>query len=181
MRDLGRGLQRAGAATSDAVRSGFEGAKAAATDGLDDARRAARRAGEAARIRAEAVVETGRRARRAPRRIATELRGAASAWLGGLAKALAMRLAAGAVGVAALVVLTIFLVVAFNALVGDPLGTLLVVALYAAVAGILLLAARGARARAKREVARRARSSREEVRHVAAPVRDAFGRGRSSM
>jgi uncharacterized membrane protein YqjE len=79
-------------------------------------------------------------------------------------------------GVVTLVVLTIALVVGLNELLGDPLGTWVVVAIYAVAMIALWAVMRSQRTRARHEVRERLDNSREEARHVVAPVRRAFGR-----
>lgn len=139
---------------------------------------AARRMKEETKARAHAVAETSRRATRAPGRIRAELKAGIRAWWKGLVTAIALTAVMAVIGIVAFIVLTIALVVGLNELVGDPAGTFIVALLYVVLAGIALLVARSARTRAGEETARRIENSREEVRHVAAPVRNAFGRGR---
>ncbi|HWH08752.1 MAG TPA: phage holin family protein, partial [Candidatus Thermoplasmatota archaeon] len=137
---------------------------------------------EEVKVRAEAVAETSRRARVAPGRISAELGAAVNAWKRGLVTALVMGLVMAVFGVVTLVVLTIALVVGLNELVGDPAGTWIVALLYLLVIAAAYFVMRSRSEAAARERAQRIQNSRDEVRHVTAPVRSAFGgRGRAGF
>jgi len=148
---------------------------------VESARYAAERVKEEVKVRAEAVGETGRRARVAPGRIATELGAGFAAWKKGLVTSLAMMLGMVVFATITLIVLTIALVVGLNELVGDPAGTFLVALLYLLVAGVAYAVSRSAKAKARAETERRIENSKEEVRNVVRPVREAFGRGRAGF
>lgn len=200
MQDLGRGLQNVGVATAGAARSATDSVKQAAGTAADSVRQTASDAAQSVRdaadnvkqhvnhareevkVRAEAVAETGRRARVAPGRIRNEIGGAFTAWKRGLATALAMGLVMALFGTITLIVLTIALVVGLNELVGDPAGTWIVAGIYLLACAIAYFVMRSRREAAGREVAQRMQNSRDEVRHVTAPVRSAFGgRGRAGF
>lgn len=199
MQQVGGYLKTAGTATAGAVRSAKDsvvdttsGAYGAVKDrtssaaesvreSVESAKLAATRLKEETKVRGQAVAESGRRARQAPGQYTREVKGALGAWMGGLTRALAMFALIGVVGVAAFVLLTISLVVWFNILVGDPLGTFLVFLLYVVVAGIAFAIARSQRAKARAETQRHMENSREVIRNVGRPVREAFGRGRAGI
>lgn len=180
MQKLGHGLTAAGTATADAARS--VAATVRDTEGIqeraENLRYAAQRVKEEVRVRADAVAESGRRARVAPGRVRHELGAAFSAWKKGLVTSIAMFVALAIFATIALIVLTIALVVGLNELLGDPAGTFVVALLYVVIAGIAFAIAKSARSRAAEETRERMENAREEVRHVARPVRDAFTRGR---
>ena len=207
MQDLGRGLKKVGSATASAARSTTEGVRnatdsvkgsvgsaadsvrTAAHDAAESVREtvdtvkdAAQHAKEEVKVRAEAVGETGRRARVAPGRIRGELAAAYRAWMRGLTTAITMGLVMATFAIVTLVVLTIALVVGLNELVGDPAGTWIVALLYALVIGVAFFVMKSRREAAAREQAQHMRASRDEVRHVTAPVRSAFGgRGKAGF
>ena len=166
----------------DAVASKASDARDAVRAKVDDVKDAAHNAKEGAKVRAEAIGESGRRAKAAPRRVGRELSGAFRAWRKGIATSLAMYGLIAVVALTTWILLTITLVVALNKLLFDPLGTFLVVVIYAIVAGIALGVAKSRKAATQREVDRRMARSREEVRRVGRPVREAFaGRGRAGF
>lgn len=127
-----------------------------------------------ARVRARAVAETARRARDAPPTVAEELTGALKAWTSGLAKGLALKVAAGAVAIIALVVLTIALVQGLNQEWGAPRGTAAVGVGYLVLTLLLFMAGKGEAAKGKEEAKERLDAAKDEVRHVTRPVRRAF-------
>lgn len=193
MRQIGRGLQRAGGAAADVATNAADAVRDAAhnvaetareakhnvQEKVADARERVEDVAEDVRVKAGAVAETSRRAARAPPRIAREWREAASAWWAGLKTATGLMALLGVIGLTAWVLLTIALVVGLNQLIGDPAGTF-------AVFGIYLIGALGcyAGAKAVRHAADKKRAmhilrSREEVRHVTRPVREAFAPGAS--
>lgn len=159
----------------------IDSAKESVQETVENVRYAARRAKEEATVRAEAVAETGRRARRAPGRIRTELGAAVGAWADGVKKSIAMGLMLIIFATNALIVLTIALVVGLNELIGDPAGTFVVALLYLVIAGIAFAVARSAKARAAERTQQHVENSKEEVRHVTRPVREAFSRGRTGI
>lgn len=200
MQDLGRGLKKAGTATADATRSATGAVKDSVLsakesvqetasdvaqtvrDTADGVKRRVEHAREEVKVRADAVAETGRRAKVAPRRIGSELSGAFNAWKRGLVTSIVMGLVMAVFAIVTLVVLTIALVVGLNELVGDPQGTWLVALLYVLVVAVAYFVMRSRREATQRETARRLENSREEVRNVTAPVRSAFGgRGRAGF
>lgn len=207
MQDLGRGIKSAGVATAGMARSAGDSAKQAAgsaadsvkhaadsvrhtasdaahnvREKVDDVKQAVNHAREEVKVRAEAVGETTRRARVAPGHIRTELGGAFNAWKRGLVTALAMGAVMAVFGVITLIVLTIALVVGLNELVGDPAGTWIVAGIYLLACVIAYFVMRSRREAAARETAQRIQNSRDEVSHVTAPVRSAFGgRGRAGF
>ncbi|HUR68974.1 MAG TPA: phage holin family protein [Candidatus Thermoplasmatota archaeon] len=148
---------------------------------VENAKYAAYRVKEEVKVRADAVAETGRRARTAPGVIGAELSEWFAAWKRGLMTSILGMLLVAVFGTITLVVLTIALVVGLNEVVGDPQGTWLTALIYVIVAGICYAVARSAKARAAHEREERLANAREEVRHVVRPVRDAFGRGRTNI
>ena len=200
MQDLGRSLKNAGAATAGAARSATDSVKHAAgsaadsvkhtasnaaqgvRDAADNVRERVDHAREEVKVRADAVGETTRRARVAPGRIKAEIGEAFGSWKRGLVTALAMGVVMAVFGIVTLIVLTIALVVGLNELVGDPAGTWIVAGIYLLVCVIAYFVMRSRREAAARETARHMQNSRDEVRHVTAPVRSAFGgRGRAGF
>lgn len=199
MRELGHDLKRIGTATADATTSAATTVRDAATARIDatkeraahvkeavgerveSAQFAARRLKEETKVRAEAIGESGRRARLAPGRIRTELLGAVGAWWGGLMKALGMFVLIAVLGVTAFIVFTIGLVALLAIWVGLGWAGLIVALAYVVFAGIAYAVARGARERARDEVAERIENSRQEIRNVGAPLKRAFGRGRTGI
>lgn len=186
MRQVGEQVRAAGTrvgeatgAATDRVRATAEDARESVHDAVESAKHAAYRVKEGATVRAEALAETGRRARAAPRHIADELSEAFGAWRRALMTSLAMFAALTIFSAIALIVLTIALVVGLNELLGDPAGTFVVALIYVVVAGIAWGVARTAKTRAALEREERMENVREEVRHVVRPVRDAFSRGRA--
>ena len=165
----------------DRVKEGAHHAADNVREGVESARYAAHRIQEDVKVKAEAVAETGRRARVAPGRVGTELKAALSAWKRGLVTSIALMLGMAVFATITLIVLTIALVVGLNELVGDPAGTFLVALLYLIVAGVAYAVAKSSRQRAQRETERRVENAREEARNVARPVREAFGRGRTGV
>lgn len=165
----------------DDVRAQLAEAKHQIDDAVESMKFAAARVKAETKVRAEAVAESGRRAKVAPSRIGHELSGAVGAWWRGIMTSMGMWAAIGVLGIITLIVLTIALVVGLNALFGDPLGTFAVVVLYLIVMGIAYAYARSAKARAQDEVEEHVERSKEEARHVARPVREAFSRGRSGI
>jgi hypothetical protein len=165
----------------DSVKSTAHHAAENVRENVENAKYAAARMKEEVKVRAEAVGESGRRARVAPGRVSRELRAGYSAWKKGLVTSIAMGLGMAVFAIITLIVLTIALVVGLNGLLGDPAGTFVVALLYLVVAGIAYAVMRSARKRAAAESARHAENAREEVRNVVRPVRDAFGRGRTGI
>lgn len=190
MQELGSHLRTAAAKTgeathhaTDAVRSATHDASANVQrnvhDAVESAKYAAYRAKEEVTVRAEAVAETGRRARSAPGIIAHEFSEAFASWRRALVTSIAMMLTITIFSAIALIVLTIALVVGLNELIGDPAGTFVVALLYVVIGGIAWAVARSMRMKAALEREERMENVREEMRHVVRPVRDAFGRGRA--
>jgi hypothetical protein len=143
---------------------------------------AAHRLKEETKVRAEAVAESGRRARVAPRRVGRELRAALDAWWSGMTTAIAMGVLLGVAAITAWVILNIALVVGLNKLLFDPAGTWITVGIDALIALACWGVARSRAAAAKAETRRRMARSREEIRSVGRPVREAFaGRGRAGF
>ena len=194
MQQLKRGVQATGERLShaghaigdkahdatDTLREGAAHANQNVHEAVESAKYAAYRAKEGVKVRAEAVAETGRRARSAPRHIVQEVGEAIASWRRALVTSIAMMLTLVIFGAIALVVLTIALVVGLNELIGDPAGTFVVALIYVIAAGIAWAVARSAKTKAALEREERMENVREEVRHVVRPVRDAFGgRGRT--
>lgn len=153
-----------------------------AREKVDDVRDAAYNFKEEVKVRAEAVGESGRRARAAPRRVGHELKEAFASWRRGLATSLGLMALIGVIAITTWILLTIALVVALNKLLFDPLGTFLVVVLYAVIAGIAWAVRKSRMEAAQRETRRRMDRSKEEIRYVGRPVREAFaGRGRAGF
>ena len=165
----------------DSVKSTAHNAAESVRENVENAKYAATRMKEEVKVRAEAVGETGRRARVAPGRVSRELRAGFNAWKRGLVTSLAMLLGMAVFATITLIVLTIALVVGLNALLGDPAGTFVVALLYLVIAGVAFFVAKKSREKAAAETARHMENSREEVRNVVRPVRDAFGRGRTGI
>lgn len=185
MQQLGAQMRAAGhyvgdktSVATDAVRSTAHDANEAVHEAVESARFAAYRVKENVKVRAEAVAETGRRARAAPGHIGHELGEAFQAWKRALVTSIAMTGALLIFGAVALVVLTIALVVGLNEVIGDPAGTFVVALIYVIAGAIAWGVARAARTKAALEREERMENVREEMRHVVRPVRDAFGRGR---
>lgn len=190
MQQLKRGIQNVGTmagdvgaaagervhAAGDAVRETAHDARETMHEAMESAKYAAVRVKEGVKVRAEAVAESGRRARTAPGHIAHELSEAFASWKRALVTTIAMMIGLAIFASVALVVLTIALVVGLNALLGDPAGTFVVALLYVVVAGIAYAVSRSVRMKAALEREERMENVREEVRHVVRPVRDAFGR-----
>lgn len=167
---------------ADAVRTKAHDTAESVRQTVDDVKQTVHHAKEEVKVRAEAVGETGRRARVAPGRIKGELAGAYRAWMRGLVTALVMGAVMAVFGIVTLIVLTIALVVGLNELVGDPAGTWIVAALYTLVAVAAFFVMKSRREAAAREQAQHMQNSRDEVRHVTAPVRSAFGgRGKAGF
>jgi hypothetical protein len=206
MQQLGRGVRRVGTATSDvthrmgervgdtthrvgdgvhhatdAVKSKLHDVNANVHERAESVKYAAYRAKEDVKMKAGAVAETGRRARVAPGIVANELSEWFAAWKRGLVMSIVGVLVMAVFATIALVVLTIALVVGLNELVGDPAGTFLVALLYLVIGAIGFAVGRSMKNRAAQEREERMMNAREEVRHVARPVRDAFGRGRTQI
>nr|HVM45805.1 phage holin family protein [Candidatus Thermoplasmatota archaeon] len=168
--------------TTDSVRSTVHHAQQNVHDAVESAKHTVHRAKEEVKVRAEAVAETGRRARSAPRNISYELREAFAVWRRALVTSIAMMLTLVIFSAIALIVLTIALVVGLNAVLGDPAGTFVVALAYVVIAGIAWAVARSSKMKAAREREERMENVREEVRHVVRPVKDAFGgRGRAGI
>lgn len=161
---------------TDAARAGVHDARDTMHDVLESTKYAAYRAKEEVKVRAEAVAESGRRARLAPGHIAHEIGEAFTTWKRALITSIAMMLALTIFGTIALIVLTIALVVGLNATIGDPAGTFVVALGYLVIAGIAFAVSRSVKMKAAREREERMQNVREEVRHVTRPVREAFGR-----
>ncbi|HET6403718.1 MAG TPA: phage holin family protein [Candidatus Thermoplasmatota archaeon] len=177
--DLGHAVSDKVHGAADAVRHTAHDAKQGVHDAVESAKYAAHRAKAEVKVRADAVAESGRRAKLAPGHIAQELSEAFAVWKRALVVSIAMTLALVVFATIALIVLTIALVVGLNALIGDPAGTFVVALLYLVIGGIAFAVSRNAKAKAAREREERMQNVREEVRHVVRPVRDAFGRGRA--
>lgn len=126
------------------------------------------------RVRARAVAETARRAREAPPTLVEELTGALKSWTSGIVKGIGLKAAAGAVGIIALVVLTVGLVQGLNLWLGTPWGTFVVALGYIALALILFTSGKGKAAAGKKQAKVQLAAAKEEVRHVTRPVRHAF-------
>lgn len=191
MRQMGRAVRDTtrsatdavtGAATNakDAVKTTAQDVSYAVKEKVEDVKDAAHNFQEEVKVRADAVGESARRAKAAPGRVGREFRGAVRAWWGGLTTSMAMWMLIGVIALTTWILLTITLVVALNKVLFDPLGTFLVVVLYAIAAGICYAVAKSRRAAAQKETQRRMANSREEIRRVGRPVREAFaGRGRA--
>jgi hypothetical protein len=130
-------------------------------------RRVARRTEEGV----AAVVETADRALQAPPRIAEDLKEAGGAYLGGLAKSAAFYVAAGAIGIAAFIVLTIGFVTGLDLLLGQPWGAFIVALAYGLAALAVALLARGAMHRGQQVASHRIQSAKQEARAVVQPLR----------
>ena len=168
-------------AGADAVRQRTNDLKASVREQAESVKYAAQRTKEEVKVRAEAVAETGRRARVAPRNIMHEYGEAFGAWKRALMTSIAMFALIAVVGIAAFVVLTIALIAGLTVLIG-PIAALFVVALlYVVVAGICYAVAKSARTRAAHEREEHMENVREEMRHVGRPVRNAFSRGRAGI
>lgn len=189
MRQLGRGMQKAADKVGDAAADAADAVKATAQDvkysvqqKAEDLREGYQNVKEEVKVRAEAVGESAKRAKAAPRRIGYHLRKALDAWWTGVTTTLAMMAAMFVLGIVTLVVLTIALVVGLNQLLGDPAGTWVVVAIYVVAMLVAWATMRAMRAKSRDETQRRIEYSKQEVRHVTAPVRSAFsGRGRTGF
>lgn len=199
MQQLGRGIKTAGAATADATRSAYGTVKEGAVgvkesvsesahhvrenvgERVESAKYAAQRVKEEVKVRADAVGETGRRAKVAPRHIRHELGEAFASWKKAFVTNLAMMALVGLFGLTAFIVLTIALIAGFTLLIGWVAALFLVTVLYAIVAGICFAVAKSAKTKAAHEREERMENAREEVRHVVRPVRDAFSRGRTGI
>ncbi|HET6398465.1 MAG TPA: phage holin family protein [Candidatus Thermoplasmatota archaeon] len=142
------------------------------------ARDRAHRMAHEARERAEAVAETAHRAKVAPGAVATDLRQAASAWTKGMLAGIGMYAAAGALALAAFVLLTYALVESINEAIGDPAGGWIVAIAYAAVAGVCIAFARKAQKAGRKEAQGKVEEARQEVRSVTEPLRRVTARRR---
>lgn len=174
MQELGGQLRAVGEKATDVTHQ--------ATDAVRDAASRVQATGrhvkEEVRVRAEAVAESGRRARHAPGHMLHELGETWVAWKRALVTSLAMGALMVVVGLAAFVVLTIGLVQGLALLVGLVGALFLVALLYVIAAGIAYAVGRTARASAAREREEHMENIREEARHVVRPMRDAFRGGR---
>lgn len=195
MKDLAGDLKAAGSVVGEKVHSAADATKEAARNASEavhasahDAASTVQSATEALRdrvdhlreevkVRADAVGETAHRARHAPAKIGAHLRDAYRAWMRGLVTAIVMAAVMAIFSILTLIVLTIALVVGLNQLVGDPAGTWIVAGAYLAVTTSAYFVMRARRAAAAEETRRHMERSRDEVRHVAAPVRSAFSGG----
>lgn len=130
------------------------------------------------KVRADAVAETGRRAKLAPRHIGHELGEAVASWKRSLVTAIAMGGVIALFGITAFIVLTMALISGLTLIVGWVGALFLVTLLYVIAAGIAYAVAKSAKTKAAHEREERMENAREEVRHVVRPVRDAFSRGR---
>lgn len=174
MRELGGELRAAGEKTAEATHQATEAVRDAAVRVQETARHVK----DEVRVRAEAVAESGRRARYAPGHVLDELGETWAAWKRALVTSLAMGALMLVVGLAAFVVLTIGLVQGLALLVGYVGALFLVALLYVIAAGIAYAVGRTARASATREREEHMENIREEARHVVRPMRDAFRGGR---
>lgn len=189
MRAVGEKVSRAAQATGHAFGRATDNVKETVHDAKSSVQHTAERvhdgyhnAKEGVKVRADAVKESSRRAKVAPRRIMYHLRKALDAWWHGVITALAMMATMLVFGITTLIVVTIALVVGLNRLLGDPAGTFVVAGLYVVVMLIAFATMKSRRAHAREETARRVEYSKQEVRHVTAPVRSAFGgRGRTGF
>lgn len=168
-------------AATGKVRESATDAKIAMHDAVESAKYTAYRAKEEVRVRAEAVAETGRRARAAPGIVGHEVGEAIGSWKRALVKSLVLGALIGVIGLAAFVVLTMALIAGLTVLVGFVAALFLVTLLYVIAAAICYGVMRSAKTAAALEREERMENVREEMRHVVRPVRQAFGRGRTNI
>lgn len=142
--------------------------------GVEEVRETTTHLVEEGRTRARAVGETTRRAKRAPGHLKDDLKEASSAYTQSLTSGLGMFAGAAVLGTAALVVLTVGMVVWLNGVFGSPAGYFVTVLLYAAVAGVLAAVAKASRKNHREEAREHVRDARREISHVTRPVRRAF-------
>lgn len=146
-----------------------------ATAKIHDAQRFVDETVRDVRHKAHAVGETGRRAAQAPAIVSRDLGKAASAWMGGFTTSAAFLAGMGVAGIFALVLLTMGLVAALTPAVGATMALVITGGLYLVGAVACYGAAKAARAKAKLEAQRHVEQARQDLRHVTAPVREAFG------
>ena len=124
-----------------------------------------------------AVQETGRRAARAPAIVTRDVARAAGAYGRGLAAGVGLYAALGACGLFALVLLTMAGVTALTPVLGAAGALLVFGLLYVGAAGACLALARAAQRRAAAEARLHLEEARNDLRHVAEPVQEAFAAG----
>ncbi len=124
--------------------------------------------------KAQAVKQTAGRATRAPAHSKDDVKEAASAYTHSVTSAVGWYAAAGVIGAASFVVLTVGLVVAFNALVGVPAGYFLTVLVYVVTAGIFAVAGKTRSTTHREEAQEYIHNVRKEIRHVERPIKEAF-------
>lgn len=153
-----------------------------ARETYESAEQTLRRAAEEVKVRAEAVQETGKRAVHAPPKIGREVGQSVKSHAGALGAALGIYALYGIIG-ATFAVVTVILVAImvtawFNVLFGAPWGVTVTAILFTLGLVVAWIAMRGYQASAKDEAKEHMKNAKDEVRHVTAPVRSAFGRGR---
>lgn len=124
-----------------------------------------------------AVQETGRRAARAPGLVTRDVAKAAGAYGRGLAAGIGLYAALGACGLFALVLLTMAGVTALTPVLGAAGALLVFGLLYVGAAGACLALAQAAQRRAAAEARLHLEEARNDLRHVAEPVQEAFAAG----
>lgn len=130
---------------------------------------------EEVEYRSGEVAESGRRARVAPAKIRGHVKEGFQAWKQSVAKMAAMLGVVAIVGLTAWVVLTIGLVTLFANFIGLAGGALLVALLYVLIAGGAFMYGRSQRQEGRARVRQAKTDTREEVRHVVRPLRNAVG------
>lgn len=196
MRELRQDMRRAGETIShksgevaDATKARVAHARDAASTRIDEtttvvrekvesAKATANRVAADVKVKAEAVGETSRRAKSAPPTIARELKQGVRAYARGMMRMLGLYAIVGVVALTTWVVLTVGLVAVLTPLVGLGFAALIVTVAYLIVAGIFAFMASKAREAGREEMREHVNNSKDEVRHVVAPVKNAFSRGR---
>lgn len=125
--------------------------------------------------KAKAVNQSARRVVRIREHSTDELKEAASSYGHSLTSGLGLFAGAGGVAVAALVVLTVGLVVALNGWIGAPWGYFVTVFGYLVIAGVFVGAGKRVREVQREDAQEHVDQVRDEIRYASRPVRDAFG------
>lgn len=194
MQQAGSSIRSGAHAVGDRARAAGDRARAAGSSVADDvrevrddvahtihaARERVRETADDVGRKAGAVRESATRASHAPGRILDDVKRGVAGWSSRIAAALGMFVAAGALAVVVLVLLAIWLTVALNEVLGNPLGTLVSAIIFGlATLGLAMLAR--SRMQDASERMKRARDEvREDIDYVKQPVRREFGARRGA-
>lgn len=203
MQQVGGYLQQAGTATTDvAHRTGdsvrgsvanarytvgqkVDNVRQTVSDAVETTREKAAYVKEEAKIRGEALAESGRRAKQAPPRLASEMKQAAKSRVSSWGMSAGFYAGLGILAVAFLTVTIVWIALALTwlfalafGIVGGFVATALVFTL---IAGIALAVLRSKATDKRKESTQHVENTKAEVRHVAAPARQAFSRRRSNI